>query len=364
MKTKILLCAIMAISSIMVNAQTTMNIHQSNGTVLQIPLNTIDSITYAITNPINLATLMTLPIVDVTSTTALLGGEIIDDGGTPVIVRGVVYSTTPNPITTNNGTMDGNGVGSFTSNLSSLIPNTTYYVRAYAINGVGTAYGNELSFTTLEDGNIIVSIPGAGVTFDGYNYMSVVLGNGQEWMAENLRTTVYANGDLITNVPGPQWSSFVSGAWAYYDNNSQFANPYGKLYNGYAVSDIRNVCPSGWHVPTDIEWNVFIEYLDSAYNILPPNTTGTQSAYAGSKIKSIGTQYWLSPNADATNLSGFSGLPGGYRSGGGDFDLIGYGGLWWSSTNGFGRAVNNDSGALVKINDGLGAGLSVRCLKD
>ena len=102
MKTKILLLTIMAISSLMMNAQTIMNIHQSNGTVLQIPLNTIDSITYTIPNPGNLATLTTIPIGNITDISAITGGNITNDGGTPVTQKGVVWSTSPNPTTANN----------------------------------------------------------------------------------------------------------------------------------------------------------------------------------------------------------------------------------------------------------------------
>jgi uncharacterized protein (TIGR02145 family) len=362
MRSGILLFTIMVISSLTLNAQTIMNIHQSNGTVLQIPLNTIDSITYTITNPGNLATITTLTIGNISSSSALSGGNITNDGGTPVTQRGVVWGTSPNPTTANNSTTNGSGTGSFTSTLTSLTAITTYYVRAYATNSAGTAYGNELTFTTTAGGGGIVTNPGAGVTFDGYTYASIVLGNGQEWMAENLRTTSYANGDPIQNVTDQtQWLNLTTGAWAHYNNDSQYENPYGKLYNWYTVADPRNVCPTGWHMPSDAEWSTFINYLD-------PNAVGGFSNSAGGKMKSTGTQYWQSPNTGATNESGFSGFPGGASSTSQQFSDIGFAVLWWSSTDynnmPWVRSLSYGNGSVSRQNYFKEQGFSVRCLRD
>jgi uncharacterized protein (TIGR02145 family) len=359
MKTKIYFFALTVMSAFGLQAQTIMNIHQSNGTVLQIPLNTIDSITYTIPNPVNLATISTTAATSITGSTAVSGGNVSNDGGTLVTQRGICYSTSPSPTTANTTIISGSGLGSFTSNLTSLTANTTYYVRAYATNSAGTAYGNEVGFSTSV---VIVSNPGAGVTFDGYTYASVILGNGQEWMAENLRTTSYANGDPIPNVTdGTQWSNLTTGAWAHNDNNSIYENPYGKLYNWYTVADPRNVCPTGWHVPTDADWSTFINYLD------PNGGIGVNTA--GGKMKSTGTQYWLSPNTAATNESGFSGLPGGFLFNDGSSYYVGDGGYWWSSTE-----LNADdawcchlvynSGYVSSTNSNKTGGFSVRCLRD
>jgi hypothetical protein len=181
-------------------AQTIMNIYQNNGTVLQIPLSSIDSITYTVNNPGNLATLTTLPMGNITATSAVSGGNITNGGGTPVTQRGVVGAPAPTQLQLTTPPTMAPGLGSYTSNLSGLVAGATYYVRAYAINSAGTAYGNQVQFTAGGGGGGIVSNPGAGVTFGGYSYPSVVLGNGQEWLAENLRTTTYANGDPIPNV--------------------------------------------------------------------------------------------------------------------------------------------------------------------
>lgn len=356
MKTRIALIALLIIGSSAIHAQTIMNIHQSNGTVLQIPLNTIDSITYTINNPGGLPTVETSFVTSITGNAAVTWGNISNDGGSLITQRGVCYSTNPTPTTANTTVISGSGAGIFTCNLSGLTPMATYYVRAYAINSAGTAYGNEVSFTTVNTG-IIISNPGAGVTFDGYTYSSIVLGNGQEWMAENLRTTNYANGDPIPNVTdATQWDNLTTGAWVHYDNDSQFENLYGKLYNWYTVADSRNVCPTGWHVPSDAEWTFLTAYLGG-------------DLVAGGKMKSTGTQYWFSPNTDATNESGFSGLPGGWGDYGGGYLNIGNGGYWWSSAEydasdaWFCSLYANYSG--VNISDYQKTlKFSVRCLRD
>jgi uncharacterized protein (TIGR02145 family) len=217
-------------------------------------------------------------------------------------------------------------------------------------------------------GAAILSNTGLGVTFDGYTYSSIILGNGQEWMAENLRTSVYANGDPIPNQTNSnQWPNLSTGAWVYYDNNSQFENPYGKLYNWYAVADPRNVCPVGWHVASDSEWNTLIGFLDNCYN---PNENGIQSMTAGGKLKSVGTQFWSPPNTAATNEIGFSGLPAGFRDFlTGEFFTIGNSCVWWSSSESYSaagwlRAIHHNSGNVHRGMWEKQVGLSVRCLRD
>ena len=369
MKTKVYFVILTIMSAFGLQAQTIMNIHQSNGTVLQIPLNTIDSITYTIPNLGNLATLTTTAVSAIAETTAISGGNITNDGGSLITQRGVCYSTSPLPTTANTSTISGSGVGSFTSNFIGLTANTTYYVRAYASNSVGTAYGNELTFTTNAGGGGIVSNPGAGVTFDGYIYASIVLGNGQEWMAENLRTTVYANGDAIPEQTNSNyWGLLQTPAWAYYNNSEQLDSPFGKLYNWYTVADTRNVCPAGWHIPSDPEWNQLIEYLDP---LISPDTLGAQSTIAGSKMKSMGTQYWQAPNTDATNESGFNALPGGERQGDGlnDFIQLNSNGHWWSSSltnsgSAWYRSLSFDDGHIYRWYSTKRDGKSLRCLRD
>lgn len=204
--------------------------------------------------------------------------------------------------------------------------------------------------------NLSAQTAGSGVTdIDGNNYPTVIIGT-QEWMKENLRVTKYSNGDAIPNITdNTQWGNLTSGAWSHYNNDSQYENPYGKLYNWYTVVDPRNVCPTGWHVPTDAEYTLLIDYLGGG-------------PVAGGKMKSTGTQYWLSPNTAATNESGFSGLPGGYRYVNGPFNYIHYHGYWWSSTeystyDAWNINPRYDSGAANRSLSPKGQGESVRCLK-
>ncbi len=201
--------------------------------------------------------------------------------------------------------------------------------------------------------------PGQGVTdIDGNDYPSIMLSNGQEWMAENLRTTTYANGDPIPTFPNPDlWSIQTSGAWVLYNNDEQYeGHPYGLLYNWYTAVDERNVCPSGWHVPDEQEWNALASLLGGSF-------------IAGGKMKSTGLEFWDSPNLDASNLSGFNGLPAGARLFNGTFGLEGIVGCWWSTAENdantaWPRAVDFEDGVLGRVSDPKPDGYSIRCLKD
>ena len=195
----------------------------------------------------------------------------------------------------------------------------------------------------------------------GNVYKTIVI-DTQEWMAENLNTSIYRNGEAIaTNLNDAVWQGTSSGAWAYYNNDVSLACPYGKLYNWYAVGDTRNLCPVGWHVPTDGEWTVLTNYLGgeggAGGNM---KTTGTIEAATG---------LWYDPNAEATNNSGFSGAPGGKRNFSGEYSYIGSSGVWWSSSQSYsdsawGRTLLNNLG-FVSTDDHLKEnGFSVRCVRD
>lgn len=150
------------------------------------------------------------------------------------------------------------------------------------------------------------------------------------------------------------------------ENDSQYDFPYGKLYNWYAVDDIRNICPCDWYLPTDAEWNTLIGYLDPNIEL---NALGIQSTTAVGKMKSTGTQYWISPNQDATNVSGFSGLPGGGHASNGFFATIGSFGSWWSSSE-FSSStawyllLNSNDVHSFKDNRSKTYGFSVRCIRN
>jgi len=198
----------------------------------------------------------------------------------------------------------------------------------------------------------------------GNVYKTIVIGT-QEWMAENLNTSIYRNGDSIpTGLTGSQWSNTINtlqGAWAYYQNNPSNACPYGKLYNWFACVDDRQLCPVGWHVPTDSEWTVLTDYLGG-------------EAIAGGKMKTTGitadaTGLWFTPNAGATNSSGFSGVPGGYRIYQGPYSNLGYINYCWSSTDFDNQSARYryliyDDVDATRATGGKQNGFSVRCLRD
>jgi len=187
-------------------------------------------------------------------------------------------------------------------------------------------------------------------------YKTVTIGT-QVWMAENLKTTKFNDGSSIPIVTDNEaWIKLTTPAYSWYNNDStENKKAYGALYNWYAVST-NKLCPAGWHVPTDEEWQTLTLYLDGYYT-------------AGGKMKEKGTKHWKSPNIGATNESGFNALPAGYRSLQGIFNYIGISAYWWSSTK-----YNESSVLFWNIRYRLGyiykfrsenfCGFSVRCLKD
>jgi uncharacterized protein (TIGR02145 family) len=157
---------------------------------------------------------------------------------------------------------------------------------------------------------------------DGNIYKTITIGT-QIWMAENLHVTSYRNGDPIPFVTNSTaWIALTTGAYCNYANTTDKDKiaTNGSLYNWYTVADVRNIAPMGWHIPTDTEWTTLTTYLGG-------------ESIAGGNMKETGTTHWLNPNTSATNESGFTALPAGYRDyGGGVFDGPGRDGSWWSST--------------------------------
>ena len=221
-------------------------------------------------------------------------------------------------------------------------------------------------------------VAGCGVTdIDGNYYQTVHLGN-QEWIAENLRTSKYNNGDPIIFIGNDAngstaWTNANYGAYCIYDTvgtgyPSFDANEFGFLYNWYAVNDGRGLCPTGWHVPSDSEWTTLIDYLDP--ESVNPNATGVQSYVAGGAMKEAGNTHWNDPNVGATNLSRFTGLPGGNRSyiSGGFFSIGTVNFLWSSTVHTTTQARYRKQFAIdTRIERGFDnrkLGYSVRCIKD
>jgi uncharacterized protein (TIGR02145 family) len=387
----------------------------------------------------------TTPVSNILATTATSGGNIMDEGSSTVISRGVCWSTGTTPTIADSKTTDGTGAGSFASNMTVLNMATVYYVRAYAANSVGTGYGMAMSFTTLGQvpavatqtatninatvatvngsvnanglstvvtfeygtttsygititasqspviGNMITNVSaeitgltagktyhfrvtatnslgtnyGSDVAFaytitdvEGNIYNTVTIGN-QVWMKENLKTTKYRNGNIIgTTTPATKdvsGESFPKYQWAAGGNESN-VSIYGRLYTFSAAIDGRNICPTGWRVPNDAEWTTLTTYLGGA-------------SVAGGKLKETGTTHWAFPNSGATNESGFTALPSGYRFFDGIFRPIGLEGYWWSLPETLSltyiRSVGTDNSGVARIENAFQQGaFSVRCLRD
>ena len=490
----------------------------------------------------------TAQVTEISTSSAVSGGTITDEGGAAVISRGVCWNTSDNPVIDNNKTSETGGSASFTSNLSQLNSSSTYYVRAYATNSAGTGYGNSITFKTLGDkpaattvsatdvtttsatlsgtananslttkvsfeyglninysnsidavqspisgdlnGSVSVALTGLnpgsiynfrikaenalGITYsdnmnfttlgglatstvqaatninfnnamlngsvnpnflsttvafqwglttsysnyaeipqspltgststivsyeitglwesttyhfrietvnwwgtswsddrtfttpaastitdyDGNQYHQIGIGT-QVWLKENLKVTHYSNGDAITHADSSVvWAGIVTGLYCVYNDEPSIASTYGNLYNWYAVTDSRNLCPLGWHVPTDSEWELFGTFLGGDY-------------VAGGKMKEAGSNHWTGLNAGADNSSGFTALPGGRRLDSSPaYGNFGTDGFWWSSsendaTTSWSRDIYTTNAILIRTNMyNKSWGQSVRCLKN
>jgi len=393
---------------------------------------------------------ITATILDITPYSATAGGVVSSSGGSDVTERGIYWGTAAAPVTTGTKLVIDSGTGSFADTLDNLTPGTTYYVTAYAINSIGTAYGEEKSFLTIGKEPIIDEIldykdlttngvvlsgviaPGelsttitfevglttsygtsveadespltekdtVSVTITGltpntlYHYRIVAandlgtvysadstfttvitgmqstvtdsegniyntIGIGyQEWMTGNLKSVVYRNGtDSIPLAESDSlWGTMTTPAYCWYAGDSA-ANydPYGALYNWYAVNT-GNLCPAGWHVPTNDDINELVNYVGG-------------SGAAGGLLKETGTVHWNSPNTGAKDKYGFTARGGGKRSDEGVFDFVKVEANWWTSTE---YSTLNASYFNILFNYGNSfqaylskkTGMSVRCVKD
>jgi uncharacterized protein (TIGR02145 family) len=217
----------------------------------------------------------------------------------------------------------------------------TYLINYLYKGGAAPNCGPEIGTVTDIDGNI---------------YHTIKIGE-QWWMVENLKVTHYRNGDPIPNVTnGVTWAGLTTGAYCEYNNDINNVATYGRLYNWYAVNDGRNIAPSGWHVPSDAEYQALVDYLGG-------------NEVAGGKMKETGTTHWQSPNTGATNESGFTGLPGGYRSYNGSYHNIVIHGYFWSSTElsfsaAWYRNLGYDMSGISRYDGNKPYGFSVRCVRD
>ncbi len=315
----------------------------------------------------NLPNVQTSPITSITSNGAAGGGLILSDGNGTVTSRGLCWGTTPNPTINNTKSDDCAEASNFGSYLSGLNPLTTYYVRSYATNSAGTTYGNQVVFSTAgqNGGDNLLDV-------EGNSYGTVTIGN-QIWMRENLKVAKYRNGDQIPNLTNNRtaWLGATSGASSSPDNNADNERNFGKLYNGYTVTDSRGLCPAGWHTPTNHDWRILINYLDPNSDTTSPNGNS-----AGVKMKTTGsiqnffpylkTGWWTDPNC-ASNESGFSALPAGARNSSGYYDyqgILSYGSFWSSTSTCVTNLSYSNCSLYLEGGSNLKTGYSVRCLKD
>lgn len=286
-------------------------------------------------------------------------GYITPTAGKKVTERGVCWSKYPAPTVDSMKIVSGAGVGVFTTNIVGLDADSTYYVRAYAKNSAGTVYGNQVvlrapvmirfnpkvSYDTLTD-------------IDGNKYRIDTIGT-KIWMCENLRVTKYKDGSPILSKPAAaDWMSATEGAYCVYNNNSIDVNKNGLLYNWFAANNPL-LAPDGWRVATAADWAELSTFLGG--NIL-----------AGGKLKEAGVDNWMYTSSSfvGSNSSGFTAVPGGYRSSvNGTYYYVGQNGFWWTATEVDavkatyrGLNYNNQTLDINSLNKVYG--LSIRLVKD
>ena len=323
-------------------------------------------------------TVTTNPVTNIGATSATVGGMVTSDGGENVFDRGVCYSTSPLPTISDNCIHIGQGTGSFSDIVNGLLQETTYYVRAYAINSLGVAYGQEVNFNTTSPSTFICGTSTI-IDIDNNVYNTVQIGN-QCWMKENLRTTRFADSTTIPlNGPNSYTEPY---RYAPLNNESTVEN-YGYLYNWAAMRyanatsshfSFQGICPNGWHVPSDAEWSQLTSYVGSQSEFRCSVPGSITLNIAKSLASTVG---WTSCTGEgdcavgndisANNATGFSALPvGGYYDG-----SSGYGAhaVFWSDTQSDGyyayyRAFSHCSTSIDEDYALKSRGFSVRCIKD
>jgi uncharacterized protein (TIGR02145 family) len=285
----------------------------------------------------------------VSTTTITVGFRVESDGGAKISDCGLYIGDAPSPETLGSKIKIASDTGTFYVQINGLDGNSLYYMKAYAVNSKGEGLGSQVTFTT----------PAEIKDFDNNPYETVII-DKQVWMASNLKTTHYMNGDLISTTSAPA-SDITSEStpkyqWSFNGDDAN-ASVYGKLYTYYAVTDTRKICPAGFHVPSDAEWIMLENYLGGAN-------------YAASFLKENGNSHWNSPyNTDANNVTLFRALPGGYRNTTGTFFYLKDYGFWWSSTEGdisnvWVRSMYTQSSQISRLSFAKRFGASVRCIKD
>ena len=303
----------------------------------------------------------TLPSKASVNSTGLVSG--IAAGTAPIVFTDINGCTATYNLTVNaylpasvvitssatNNTVCGNSSVTFTATPTNggLYPSYQWKLNGNNVGTNSTTYTNP----SVSNNDIIT------VVMTSADNNDVVIG-GQSWTSKNLDVSKYKNGDAIPKVTDAYtWQNLTTGAWCWYNNDSAtYAATYGRIYNWYAVNDVRGLAPANYHIPSNAEWTRLTSYLGG----LP---------VSGGKLKEVGTSHWQSPNTSATNSSGFTALPGGDRNTNADFGNIGSAGSWWTSS------AYSSSEAYVFVqwyydnntNNGYWnkrVGTTVRCLRD
>jgi uncharacterized protein (TIGR02145 family) len=312
------------------------------------------STSFSTLSDITVPTVTTTEVSEISYYDATCGGNVTSDGGSPVTVKGVCWNTAANPTLINSHTGDGSGEGIYESYITDLAISTTYYVRAYATNSIGTAYGNQKTFKTLGEPNTDWE-PGDNWidTRDGQVYATVLIGT-QAWMRENLNIGVQITGDTY-----PVMDTIIE-KYCYNDNPSK-CDEYGGLYMWHEMMNydyfesVRGICPVGWHLPSDEEWMVMESYLGIDTSEL--DVIG---------LRGSGQAYLLLDGGE----TGFDALMSGYREYADDvFYYEGVYAYFWTTTqdtewNPYFRLLHWNSGLIGRSFDYTYQAASVRCIKD
>ena len=317
-----------------------LKMYKSDNSVITTPLKDIDSLVHVSIVPVNLTL---LDVKSITDNSATFEARILSRGEGTISQIGYCWSTTENPtILSNNVNSILKDSINFSNSIYSLTKNTKYYARAFASNELGISYSNQIEFSTLNKEDSLLE--------------SVKIGT-QIWTSRNLEVSTYRNGDPIRHASTEQeWQDAVSkgeGAWSYYNHDPKNGEIYGKLYNWYCVKDSRGLAPSGYHIPSDLEWSLLLEYLGG-------------EEIAGFKMKS--TNGWDN-GGNGDNSSGFNGLPGGSCNSNGYCGGVTIRGYFWSFSefsagHAWSRYLVSGNKWLSRYAEDKKYGLSVRCLRD
>ena len=290
-------------------------------------------------------------VTGVTNNSAICAGTVTYSGGAPVLEKGICWSQTPDPDLDDSHVSVSTGPDTYTCTLTGLSSGSRYYARAYVKNEGGTAYGEQVVFTTKV------------VDIEGNMYGTVYIGN-QVWMTENLKTTRFNDNSVIPLVEDDTtWVHLETPAYCWLKHDIQYKNIYGALYNWYTV-ETGKLCPSGWHVPSDNEFMI----LEMSLGMTQDQAIGTEwrGTDEGSKMKS---KTGWADGENGTNSSGFSGLPGGYRwAKNGAFNGIGMITYWWSSElneiYGWYRRLDGPNSDVFRSGTSKTGGKYIRCIKN